>query len=73
MSPSPQGSSPAQAYITFHPREALISFKALTGKTQEWSKKNMVLDQNPGFFFEFKRNTFAGIMRPIEFKELVRR
>jgi len=29
-SPSPQGSSPTQAYTTLQPSEALISFKALT-------------------------------------------
>ena len=38
-SPSPQGSSPTQAYTTLHPSDALISFKAFTAakKTEsEW-------------------------------------
>jgi hypothetical protein len=38
-SPSPQGSSPTQAYTTLQPREALISFKALTATTTTRSTK----------------------------------
>jgi len=42
-SPSPQGSSPTHAYTTLHPREALISFKALTAKEKIYRGKHKQL------------------------------